>query len=112
MSIPIIGIDYDEPAEEDSDAPLNYRGVTLKMSPDGDRERFMSGHGATVDYLTAGFVAHYRLGPDAHVICSSSVDHYSMDGGEIETDDPTKADINAAVDVAKAYLIGRGEGPK
>lgn len=111
MSIPIIGIDYDEPAEEDSNASLNYRGVTLKMMPGGDREVFMSNN-PTVDYLTAGFVAHYRLGPDAHVIGSSSVDHFSMDGGEIETDDPTRADIDAAIALAKVYLTGRGEGPK
>lgn len=109
MSIPIIGIDYDEPAEEASADPLNYRGVTLKVG-DG-REVFMSGN-ATVDYLTAGFVAHHRLGEHAHVIGSSSVDHFSMDGGEIETDDPTKADIDAAITKAKAYLTERGEGPK
>ncbi len=108
--IPIIGIDYDEPAEEESSAPLNYRGVTLRMEG-RDTERFASGD-ATVDYLVAGFVAHYRLGPDAHVLCSSSVDHFSMDGGEIETDDPTRAQIDAAITVAKAYLVSRGEGPK
>lgn len=103
MSVAIIGIDYDEPAEEESVAPLNYRGVTLKMG-DGEREVFMSGLGATVDYLTAGFVAHHRLGEHAHVIGSSSVDHYSMDGGEIETGDPTKADIDAAIVAGRKYL--------
>ena len=100
--IPIIGIIYD-----DSD-PISYKGVDLHIGE--ERETFYSGD-PTVDYLTAGFVAHYRAGPAAHIMCSSSVDHFVMDGGELEDDDPPEEKIKRAVALGKAYLEERGEAP-
>lgn len=114
--IAILGIDYSEPIEpiepeSEASPSLDYRGVTLKMMPDGAQEKFMSGD-ATVDYLTAGYVAHYRLGKGAPVMCSSSVDHFVMDGGTLEDEDPSKEQIQKAVAAGRAYLTSRGEGPK
>lgn len=100
----IIGIVYDEPD------PETYGGVSLKMMPEGKREDFYTGD-PTVDYLTAGIVAKYRLkgGP---VMGSSSVDHFSMDGGDLEDEDPPQHKLDLSLVLARKYLTDRGEGPK
>lgn len=102
MSIPFIGIEYDEPD------PATYAGVRLRMGPEVEPEVFFSGD-PTTDYLTAGCVVHYRMGPDARIMGSSSVDHFVMDGGTLEDEDPPQEKIEAAIAAARAYLAGRNE---
>lgn len=97
--VPLISILYDEPD------PATYRGVQLKMGPEGEPEVFGTGD-PTVDYLTAGSVAHIRLGPGASILGTSSVDHFSMDGGDIR--DFTREDVEKAIRLARAYLFPDG----
>lgn len=109
--VPLLGIDYSEPPDSPSEAPLNYRGVILRMGLESEQEVFATGD-PTVDYLTAGFVAHYRVGPEAPVMCSSSVDHFAMDGGQLDDEDPSEEQIQKAVRAGRAYLTARGEDPQ
>lgn len=100
----ILGIEYHEPD------PETYFGVSLKMMPDGPEESFMTGD-PTVDYLTAGAVAVYRL-KGGTVMCSSSVDHFSMDGGDLSDEDPPREKLDLSLTLARKYLTDRGEAPK
>lgn len=92
-----IAIQYDED-------PLIYRGIILRMDGAPVKEEvFMTGN-PTVDYLTAGFVAYKRLGPDAVIMHSSTLDHFVMDGGVLNTEDPSQAEIDKATVCAREYL--------
>lgn len=100
-----ISIDYDG-----LDAST-YRGVTLRMGIEGEEERFCT-ESPTVDMLVAGMVAHHRLGDGALIMSSSSVNHFAMDGGVLDDEEPSQEQVDAARGIARAYLIARGEGPK
>jgi hypothetical protein len=102
--VPILSILYTEPK------PETYAGVRLRMYEDKPEELFNSGNPA-VDFFTAGFVAHYRLGPDAHIMGSSSIDHFVMDGGVLEDEEPSDDAVKQAIAAGKAYLESRGEAP-
>lgn len=105
MSFPIIGILYSD------DPNASYAGVTLSMDRGSSIEVFDTGN-PTVDYHTAMLVVwrrHVLSGgsPDVnpHVMGSSSIDHFVMDGGDLRDEDPTQEEVGAAVAAAKDYLM-------
>ena len=63
-----------------------------------------------MDYFTAYFVASKHCKDagvdidDVYVGGSSSLDHFVMDGGTLNTDEPSDEDVQGAVAAAKAYL--------
>lgn len=95
--IPIIGIVYDD------NNPESYAGVTLRMGSGSLADTFHTGN-PTVDYLTAVFVVASRNGVDHPAMSSSSIDHFVMDGGDLNTDNPPEAAISAALDATRRYL--------
>ena len=90
------------------DATGAYAGITLSMG--SLKEVFMTDH-PTVDYLTAGFVAYKRLGPDAVVMNSSTIDHFISDGGVLNDTDPSQEEIDKATALARKYLGFPAEEP-
>jgi len=104
MSLPLIGIDYDEsPGPHPNDT---YRGVVLDL--DGREFRCFSGN-ATIDLLAAMFIAYYIV-PDCDVSALSSVDHFITDGGTLNDDIEswTKAEIDEATELARTILVAKG----
>lgn len=86
----IISVLYDEPD------PTTYRGVAVRV---GDAEDvILSSDDPTVDYVAAGWVA-LRAGCTS-LICSSSVSHFAMDGGDLNTTSPTPAQMEAGLHLA------------
>jgi len=103
--IPYLSILYSEPD------PDTYEGVSLRMVD--EPEVFNTGN-PTVDYWTAFYVIMRRfnaVGPEASidpsdvpVLGSSSIDHFAMDGGVLNTEEPSEDEITTAVAAAKAHL--------
>jgi hypothetical protein len=101
MSTPILSIKYDDAN------PATYEGVTLSMDRDKPRELFSTGN-PTVDYNTAAAVVYrrfYNAGVDVDdvpLMGSSTIDHFIMDGGELN-EEPTPEQIRKALDNAEKY---------
>ncbi|MDB4278053.1 hypothetical protein N9917_00325 [Deltaproteobacteria bacterium] len=93
----------------DDENPETYKGISLSMGRDAAKDVFNTGN-PTVDYFTAYFVASKRCKDagvdidDVPLMGSSSIDHFVMDGGTLNTDDPTDDEVQGAVAAAKAYL--------
>lgn len=96
---PYLRIDYDE---EDNEAAVNksYRGVIMEVA--GETTRFFSGD-PTVDWITSGIVAYHLYGNNA--LCSSSVDHFGLDGGNIQYDDWDEATIEKGREYARTFIL-------
>jgi hypothetical protein len=78
--------------------PSTYGGIHLHI--DGWERLFASGT-PTVDYLAACVVTMDRLGENARMMGSSSIDHFVMDGGDLETEHPTPQQVQAAMRLAR-----------
>jgi hypothetical protein len=97
--VPIIRVDYDEPD------PNTYRGVTIghTLWNSGD---------PTIDFICAVKLAWlFREDGADFVMCSSSVNHFVMDGGELDdsgdwTEEQTQAATALLVQQANT-LYGR-----
>jgi len=89
--------------------PETYEGISVRMGRDEKPKVFNTGN-PTVDYFTAYFVASKRCKDagvdidDLPVMGSSSIDHFVMDGGTLNTDEPSDEDVQAAVTAAKTFL--------
>ena len=84
--------------------PTTYEGIELRMRLGAKREVFNTGN-PFHDYLTANIVAFLRAGEHACVMGSSSVDHFSMDGGHLPCASlATDEQLETAREAARAYL--------
>ena len=82
---------YEEPD------PKTYRGFELERKGPHPGPVFFSDN-PTVDYLAALFVAHFftNEGKAGVVMGASSVDHFAMDGGIVEFENPSDDDVEKA----------------
>jgi hypothetical protein len=93
----------------DDENPASYQGISVKVGREAEPEVFNTGN-PTVDYFTAYFVASKRCKDagvdidDLPIMGSSSIDHFVMDGGTLNTDDPGDEDVQTAVVAAKTHL--------
>jgi len=95
MNLPFLNLLYDEPD------PSTYRGVQLRM---GDTKDVFDTGNPTVDYITAGCVAYTRAGGQITIQGSSDIDHFVMDGGVLNDNDPTDEEIAAGHAAARKHL--------
>ena len=78
--------------------PTTYAGVQL--STESETVVFNTGN-PTHDFLTASMVAHHAGGD---VLCSSSVDHFGSDGGDLHDETASDEEIESARAAAIKYL--------
>jgi hypothetical protein len=100
----IVGIEYDD------ESPDSYAGVVLSRSQK-EVSKIMTGC-PTNDFL-ATTLLYQKLSDkngDKWLSCSSSVDHFVMDGGILKEDNFSELEISNALEIAKlAYKNLNGE---
>ncbi len=83
MSVPIVHIDYTEPD------PSTYRGARVSMLHDGKLvELALDSGNPSHDYAAiskVAFVLGVATSNMGFVMCSSDVDNFVMDGGDLES---------------------------
>jgi len=89
MKVAHISIKYDE------GDPATYAGVGYRVDRD-KRMYFINTGNPTVDYAAAMMVLYTVNGEDAIIMGSSSIDHFVMDGGDLETENFSEEQLVSA----------------
>lgn len=88
-----INVEYDDVNAK------TYEGISVR--PLGGRKKVFNSNYPTFDYCCAiVYIRQTVKHDDAIVMCGSSIDHFEMDGGELDTNPQTEM-----LQIAKDYLI-------
>jgi hypothetical protein len=91
VNIVFVSVLYNEPD------PSTYQGFKILR---GEESHVFNTGNPTLDYLTAGATIYLKWGKSSTIMFTSSIDHFVMDGGDLQDEDPPAEVSHAAVEKA------------